>query len=106
MKKFLLILIFFGLVKIVNGQASQANNIAPNTQGPYIGWQSGGGSGAIDLEIKTEQSKNINFYTNAGAGTFNNQRMIIKSNGAVGIGQNFTTPGARLDIPSPPCLCT
>jgi hypothetical protein len=30
------------------------------------------------LRLKTEQTRNINFFTNAGTGTFNNQRMTIK----------------------------
>jgi hypothetical protein len=33
-----------------------------------------------DLNLKTENPLNINFYTNAGAGTFNNLRMIIRGN--------------------------
>jgi hypothetical protein len=31
-----------------------------------------------DLNLITENPRNINFYTNAGAGTFLNLRMIIK----------------------------
>ncbi len=76
----------------------------------YCGWDA---STLFPLEIKHEANYPINFYTNAGAGTFLNQKMIITSStnpltdGFVGIGNsgfpstptNFATfPNFRLDV--------
>jgi hypothetical protein len=49
-----------------------------------------------DINIKTEQTQNINFYTNAGSGTFLNQRMIITNGGQVGIG--VLSPGYLFEV--------
>jgi len=61
----------------------------------YVGWNA---AQAFPLSIKHEGNQPINFYTNAGAGTFNNQRMIININGNIGIGTNFTNPLHLLDV--------
>lgn len=72
---------------------SQTWNLVGNTPnaGEFLG-----STGAQPIDIKTEQSQNINFYTNAGAGTFNNLRMTILGGGNVGI--NTTTPAYKLDV--------
>jgi len=63
--------------------------------GNYVGWNN---AQLFPLSIKHEGNQPINFYTNAGAGTFNNQRMIININGNIGIGTNFTNPLHLLDV--------
>ncbi len=60
----------------------------------FVGWNTTPGS--PDLNIKHELDQPIHFYTNAGAGTFNNMRMIILGNGKVGIGIN--NPLWQLDV--------
>ncbi|MEI2758191.1 MAG: tail fiber domain-containing protein [Bacteroidia bacterium] len=72
-----------------------SNTYSANTN--YVGWNTTPGS--PDLNIKHELDQPIHFYTNAGAGTFNYQRMIIdKSPGHIGIGLNFTPGNDVLDI--------
>ena len=57
-----------------------------------------GSTNAQDLRLKTEQSQNMNFYTNAGAGSFNNLRMsILGSNGWVGINQSSPSSVLHVD---------
>ncbi|MCY7410517.1 MAG: tail fiber domain-containing protein, partial [Chitinophagales bacterium] len=60
-------------------------------------WLGALNTSTIPLRIKTEDALDINFYTNAGAGTFLNQRMTITSTGLVGI-NNLATPSAMLHI--------
>ncbi len=83
-------------IHITNGQATTPNNTWAGGANEYLGWDNGS---ATPLQIKTEQSQNINFYTNAGPATYLNQRMVIRGGtGRVGIGTNLTNPQARLDI--------
>lgn len=56
-----------------------------NLPSDYLGWDAT--PGGPPLHIKTELAQSIRFYTNAGAGTLNNLRMMIDgTNGFVGIG--------------------
>lgn len=55
-----------------------------------------GSTNAQDVRLKTEQSQAIRFYTTAGAGTFNNERMTILNGGNVGIG--IANPAQRLSV--------
>lgn len=78
------------------GQAT----ITPNTwfsQADYLGWDIN--PGGPDLNIKHELDKPIRFYTNAGNGIFNNQRLIIdRTPGHIGIGLNHMPGNDILDI--------
>src|SRR5690349_12769417 len=106
---FFLLMIFITLTEISLAQVTQSNNTPPGVPGPFLGWNTLGG--AIPLEIKTELAQNINFYTNAGAGTFLNQRVIIRGSnnmntytdntGWVGIGN--TMPMSILHIGQSNC---
>lgn len=79
MKKIFTILFLLTLgIKFTNAQVTIPGNLPPGFPAPFIGWNTLGG--AIPLEIKTELPQDINFYTNAGAGTWANQAMIIKGN--------------------------
>jgi hypothetical protein len=83
------------------GQASSAGfSNSPFAAQDYIGWKNGViGLGILtlpELTIKNEDPMPISFYTNAGAGTFNNMRMTILGNGRVGIGIN--NPLWQLDV--------
>ena len=81
-------------LRFAYSQATSGNNAnAPVGANDYIGWTSGTNT---PLVIKNEDAQPIHFYTNAGAGTFNNMRMIILGNGRVGIGIN--NPLWQLDV--------
>jgi hypothetical protein len=68
--------------------------INPGTD--YLGWDN---TVAVPLEIKHENNRPIRFYTNAGNGTFLNQRMIIDADpGHIGIGLNHLPGNDVLDI--------
>ena len=83
MKKLFSILLLHAVaIVIANAQVTQTNNTPPFGQGPFIGWNTLGGS--IGLDIKTELAQPISFYTNAGAGGFANLRMEITT----GLGGN------------------
>nr|MBK9650770.1 tail fiber domain-containing protein [Bacteroidota bacterium] len=67
----------------------------PNA-GSYLG-----STNAQPLLLKTEQQQNINFYTNAGPGTFNGQHMTIIGTAGANqgfIGMNNTAPIFNLTI--------
>ena len=81
-------------LRFAYSQATSGNNAnAPVGANDYIGWTSGTNT---PLVIKNEDAQPIHFYTNAGAGTFNNMRMTILGNGRVGIGIN--NPLWQLDV--------
>ncbi|MGI8600231.1 MAG: hypothetical protein ACR2KB_13335 [Chitinophagaceae bacterium] len=54
----------------------------------YLGWAFGVN---LDLNIKNEDAMPINFYTNAGAGSLNNLRMMIDGNNGF-VGLNHSNP--------------
>ena len=95
----LFLAIIFVTIISAYSQVTQLNNTPPGAPGPYLGWDANGGS--IALDIKTELSQPINFYTFAGLGSFSNMRMtILGASGFVGIGPNLTTytPSFNLDV--------
>ncbi len=84
-------------LRFAYSQATSGNNAnAPVGANDYIGWTSGTNT---PLVIKNEDAQPIHFYTNAGAGTFNNRKMSIMRrtiNGieraGVGIHERGTNP--------------
>ena len=81
-------------LRFAYSQATSGNNANfPVGANDYIGWTSGTNT---PLVIKNEDPMPISFYTNAGAGAFNNMRMTILGNGKVGIGIN--NPLWQLDV--------
>ncbi len=74
---------------IANAQVTQLNNTPPFAPGPFIGWNILGGN--IGLDLKTELAQPIKFYTNAGAGSLNNLRMMIDGNSGF-VGLNHSNP--------------
>ncbi len=94
------ILIFTISINFKNafGQATSGFSTAPGSNQPsgaadYIGWTSGTNA---PLDIKNEDSQPLKFYTNSGAGTYNNLRMIVAAAGNVGI--NLTAPSNLLHV--------
>lgn len=66
----------------IYGQASSGNwGNVPVTAQDYLGWTNGtlglGFLTSAELTIKNEDAMPISFYTNSGAGAFNNNKMII-----------------------------
>ncbi|MEO5675111.1 MAG: tail fiber domain-containing protein, partial [Chitinophagales bacterium] len=93
MKKQILIIVTLLLILVFNAKSQWL--LTGNSPGStdFLG-----STNSNPLNLKTEQSQNINFYTNAGAGTFNHQRMVIRGAGNVGIGDAFTTPQNLLHV--------
>jgi len=79
----------------VFAQASFVGHLGSTAGTDWNGWNA---ASTIPFDIKHEAFQPINFYTNAGANAFNNLRMIINSNGNIGIGTNFTNPLHLLDV--------
>ena len=92
----LIVIVIVCFTQVAISQVSNGTNTFGGSN-EYVGWNTTPGS--PDLNIKHELDQPIHFYTNAGAGTFNYQRMIIdKSPGHIGIGLNFTPGNDVLDI--------
>lgn len=87
----LIILVTYASLSITQAQPGVKWDLGGNAVGlnSYLG-----STNAQPLLFKTEQPQNINFYTNAGAGSFLNGRMTILGNyflqGLIGIGDMGT----------------
>ena len=90
--KVILMTVFLLNLKVLSQVSTPFNFGVANN---YVGWDNNQG---FPLNIKHEAAQPINFFTNAGAGTFNNQCMTIQPNGRVGIGTNFSNPFNLLDV--------
>ncbi len=93
--KILVMLTAFVLsIHLCYGQSSSSFNAAALPNVPfnpgvdYLGWAFGV---SLDLNIKNEAAQPIKFYTNAGAGSLNNLRMMIDGNSGF-VGLNHSNP--------------
>lgn len=91
--RFLLCLILIGLKTNAQVTTSANTTITPTTD--YVGWNN-----ALNnvLRIKTEGNKDIEFYTNTGAGTFGTPKMMLDRAGYLGIGTGTTSPSSWLHV--------
>ncbi len=92
----LIVIVIVCFTQVAISQVSNGTNTFGGSN-EYVGWNTTPGS--PDLNIKHELDQPIHFYTNAGAGTFNNRKMSIMRrtiNGieraGVGIHERGTNP--------------
>lgn len=108
MKKLIQIIVIILVMVLSNSTANAQASVLGNSGAAanFVGWDITATNPA--LSIKHELALPINFYTNGGNGTYNNQRMIIfdgsgspSNAGFVGIGTNFTAPVSLLHLHDP-----
>ena len=94
-KNLLLIATLFLFVNNVHSQVTKAVNTSGTSNTDYVGWD----NGTTDpVRIKHENNRDIEFYTNTGAGTFGTPKMMLDRAGYLGLGTGTTTPSSWLHI--------